>query len=105
MLKETVNKKLELVFYSDPSHGWVAVPISLLEQLNIKNKFSTYSYISRDKTTAYLEEDCDAGLLIRTLENKKVPYTVRTVNCNQDSFIRKLPRYNFNSEYNYNNCV
>lgn len=44
-------------YYQDPGHGWVAVPVSLLEKLNIAGDISTYSY-QRGKTV-YLEEDRD----------------------------------------------
>jgi len=45
-------------FISDPGHGWVEVPMQLIELLGIKSKISAYSY--RKGTMAYLEEDCDA---------------------------------------------
>ena len=45
-------------FISDPGHGWVEVPIKLIEVLGIKSKISAYSYRKADM--AYLEEDCDA---------------------------------------------
>ena len=50
-------------FYSDPGHGWLAVPIKDLAPVNLKvTDFSPYSYI-RGKTV-YLEEDCDATMFI-----------------------------------------
>lgn len=50
--------------YSDPGHAWLAVPIVELEALGIADKISHCSYIRGGM--AYLEEDCDATLFIRT---------------------------------------
>lgn len=50
-------------FISDPGHGWLEVPITLIEQLGIKSRISAYSYIKGHM--AYLEEDCDAVEFIR----------------------------------------
>lgn len=50
--------KSKFYYYQDPGHGWVAVPVSLLEKLNIVGKITAFSFW-RGKT-AYLEEDCDA---------------------------------------------
>jgi hypothetical protein len=44
-------------YYQDSGHGWAKVPIKLLEELNIENKITLYSYM-RGKY-AYLEEDGD----------------------------------------------
>jgi hypothetical protein len=52
--------KTKFYYYQDPGHGWVAVPVSLLEQLNIVGKISAFSYFRG--RTAYLEEDCDLAL-------------------------------------------
>ena len=55
-------------FYSDPSHGWLEVQKKELEELNIFNKISEYSYINGD--LVYLEEDCDLSLFIKAYKNK-----------------------------------
>jgi hypothetical protein len=52
--------KTKFYYYQDPGHGWAAVPVSLLEQLNIVGKISAFSYFRG--RTAYLEEDCDLAL-------------------------------------------
>lgn len=43
--------------YSDPGHGWAAVPLTLLERLGLLDQITTYSYMRG--RFAYLEEDCD----------------------------------------------
>lgn len=57
-------------FYADPGHGWVKVPLSILQTLGIADKVSTFSYWR--KGHAYLEEDCDAGLLLSALRAKGI---------------------------------
>lgn len=48
---------MKLNVYSDPGHGWAAVPLTLLQRLDLLDKITPYSYM-RGKY-AYLEEDCD----------------------------------------------
>jgi hypothetical protein len=50
------------IFHSDPSHGWLQVPVSELKALGIAGQISPYSYVSGQY--AYLEEDCDAGVFL-----------------------------------------
>jgi hypothetical protein len=55
-------KTLTLKYYTDPGHGWVAVKRHYLIGANIQDRVSAYSYQRGD--TVYLEEDCDAALLL-----------------------------------------
>jgi hypothetical protein len=79
--------------YSDPSHGWVKVPLSFLQKLGIANQISYYSYYR--KGHAYLEEDCDASLFLRVFREKhgEMPkfreYTARS----KSSKIRSYDNY------------
>jgi hypothetical protein len=43
--------------YTDPTHGWVKVPVTLLDTLGIADKITRFSY--RRGAYAYLEEDLD----------------------------------------------
>lgn len=56
------HKKLTLTFHSDPGHGWLAVPMTLLRGLGIADAISRCSYMRGD--TAYLEEDADASVFM-----------------------------------------
>ena len=47
------------IWAHDAGHEWLAVKISELQELNIADKISTYSYMKGG--TAYLEGDCDAA--------------------------------------------
>lgn len=48
---------MKLNVYSDPGHGWAAVPLRLLERLQLLDAITPYSYLRG--RYAYLEEDCD----------------------------------------------
>ena len=53
-------------FISDPGHGWVKVPMTLLQALCISEKITDYSYRRGD--FAYLEEDLDASIFHQAYE-------------------------------------
>lgn len=83
---------MELTFYSDPGHGWLAVPRHEVCRVGILDRVSPYSYT--DGPTLYLEEDCDASLYLRALDARgEARPTIREVNePNRDSFVRSLRR-------------
>ncbi len=58
------------ISYSDAGHGWVAVPVKLLQELGIDKQITSYSYLSHAGTTAYLEEDNDATLFSKAYKEK-----------------------------------
>ena len=78
-------------FYTDPGHGWVKVKKTLLVKLGIDRKITAYSYQRGEH--AYLEEDCDASLLIETLKAKGFSYSFRSHNANKSSKIRSYAPY------------
>jgi hypothetical protein len=55
-------------WHLDSGHGWLAVKSVEIKELQLSDKISSYSYISKSGKTIYLEEDVDATLFI----NKKV---------------------------------
>lgn len=61
---------MKLKFYTDPGHSWIAVKKDLLVKLGIANRITAYSYMKGK--TAYLEEDCDASLLLDVLKDSGV---------------------------------
>ena len=89
--KKGHNKMQSFVYYQDPGHGWIQVDTQVLEALGIDSKISSYSYISG--TTAYLEEDCDAGLFIRAFEEKHGARPELVSRYSENIFIRDLPSY------------
>jgi len=61
---EKVTKR----FFSDAGHGWLSVKIAELDELNIRNKITAYSYVNGK--SAYLEEDVDMHYYIKAMEDK-----------------------------------
>lgn len=55
-------------YISDPGHGWIKVPMSLLLDLGIEQDISAYSYMRG--SDAYLEEDDDASLFMQAYTHK-----------------------------------
>lgn len=60
-LSRVIGNELHVRKYSDPGHGWLAVPVRWLEEFGIVAQITEYSFISRARMTAYLEEDQDAS--------------------------------------------
>jgi hypothetical protein len=88
-----MNKNIKLTWHSDPSHGWLAVPLNLIKLLNIADKISRYSYIDKNLKTVYLEEDCDAPQFISAAIASGIQITMAE-HCYTDSApIRDLPRF------------
>lgn len=84
-------KKLKLKFYTDPSHGWLAAKRELVENLGIKFDITHFSY--QKGNTVYLEEDCDAKLLVERLKNKGVDVDFEVRSSNNRSHIRSYEQY------------
>ena len=82
-------KKLSIKVMSDPGHAWASVPIKLLQELNILDQISRYSYINGKR--AYLEEDRDMSILIQTLKQKNIDFELKS------SHNDKTPIRNFTS--------
>lgn len=78
--------------HTDSSHGWLEVPVDLIELLGIRYKISKYSY-KRDGMV-YLEEDCDLSLFIREYQNQmgREPM-IRRGDHSHESKIRCFERY------------
>lgn len=81
-------------FHTDPGHGWLAVPCIELRALGIADKITPYSYLSRDASTAFLEEDCDYATFAAAKRERGEAIDAAPVHTNSDSFVRSLPHYN-----------
>lgn len=76
------------IWIVDPGHAWLQVPASKARQVA---GISTFSYLSPDGNTAYLEQDCDAG---RYLEHFGIDASTLTSKVlNDDAPCRNYPRY------------
>ena len=79
-------------YYSDPAHGWYAVKRTVLDQFNVADKITPYSY--QNGQTVYLEEDMDGYTLIHALRNANVKYEiVDGSHTNKRSPIRSYKSY------------
>ena len=88
------NPFKQACWFSSPSHAWLAVPRELLKKHKLEEKISSFSYqqTHQDGTPiVFLEEDCDATLLINTLGKEKyvIAYSngwINTVDVNNKFF-------------------
>ena len=91
---------MRLNFYSDPGHGWLAVPLPLLARLGLLDQISHYSYMRG--MLAHLEEDCDASLFLARARAAGIAVAFKEYNCpdrysrirNYDSFSADRARRN-----------
>lgn len=85
-------KSLTLNFYEDPGHAWARIAKSKLEKLGIADQISHYSYMRGEY--AYLEEDCDLGLLFKTCDAAGINLKLKTFICrDRSSKIRSYAPY------------
>lgn len=82
---------MKIHVFSDPGHGWGKVKKSLLFDLGIAEKITSYSY--QLGMYAYLEEDCDLTLLCNAV--RESGQTVEFVEhfTNNNSAIRSYQHY------------
>ena len=82
---------MKLDFYEDPGHGWLAVPLELLDTLGLLDQVSSYSYIRG--RFAHLEEDCDYSLFAQAMRSRNAPFTLREHHTDNRSRIRNYDPY------------
>ena len=78
-------------FHSDPSHGWVKVPKSLIKKLGIEDKISSFSYVKNDYV--FLEEDCDLALFLDAMKKEGTKVEFREYHTDRNSKIRSYASY------------
>lgn len=83
-----VPKPLKLKVYNDPGHGWLAVPMRTYLKSGIKA--SRFSYVNQNRTTVFLEEDCDAGLFIEAMQAQGFKVVMDSHHTNRQSKIRNM---------------
>lgn len=83
---------LILVHHLDAGHGWIEIPSELVSRLGILSRVSSYSYYSHDSKKFYLEEDCDAEILIEALKSSNIDFVIRPEEHDGLCFIRNLSR-------------
>ena len=78
-----MTKSLTLNFYQDPGHAWAKIAIKKLHDLGIAEQISQYSYMRGQY--AYLEEDCDLGLLFKTCSAAGINLKLKSFVCRERS--------------------
>lgn len=84
-------KSFKLTYYTDPGHGWVSIKMQALKDLGISEKISHYSYMRGE--SAYLEEDCDLGILYQACDSKGIKIELITKHTDSRSPIRSYSVY------------
>ena len=82
---------MNITHYCDPGHGWMKVSRKSLAELNLLEKISGYSYQNGDYV--YLEEDCDASLLVEALRERGIEIAVEESTTDKTSPIRSYERF------------
>lgn len=87
-----IAAELVFNFHSDAGHGWLAVKNSLIRELGLATKISSFSYTK--VATSYLEEDRDAQLFIKAFTDKfGMAPTIKELKSRDYSPIRSMPRF------------
>ena len=83
--------KTKFHYVQDPGHGWLKVPVSELERLEIADQISEYSYLKNGM--AYLEEDCDMLVFMNARAQRNEAVELVEFTRNRQSRIRNYPAY------------
>ena len=79
------------IFYTDPSHGWVKVPVKILNRFKIARSISRFSYYR--KGYAYLEEDSDFIIFLKAMKAEGFKYHFDNRFTDRSSRIRNYQSY------------
>jgi hypothetical protein len=80
---------MKFIYFTDPGHGWLKVPRSLLKDLGIEAKITNFSYQRGDYV--YLEEDLDYATFFKAYGMKEEQVIQR--HTNRRSKIRSYRPY------------
>jgi hypothetical protein len=84
-------KFIQLTKFNDPGHGWLRVPVTLLNKsLDYGFKPTEYSYSG--KKYVYLEEDCDATGFLNIMAAHGYTFAVHYKHTSKPSHIRQKDR-------------
>ena len=86
-------KSITIQIFADPGHAWARFPKARLEKLGIADKISLFSY--QRGANAFLEEDCDLGLLIGALKQRGYTIRFQEGHTNRQSKIRGYDTYRY----------
>ena len=84
-------KTIKIKVFADPGHAWARFPKARLAKLGIADKISSYSH--QKGTNAFLEEDLDLGVLVKTLRDQGFYIRFEESHTNRQSKIRNYDHY------------
>ena len=76
---------------TDPGHGWLKVPMELINRLKLGTKISIYSY--RAAGYAFLEEDHDWVIFDKAMEKEGLEFKIKHSHTDKSSVIREYPQF------------
>jgi hypothetical protein len=79
-----MSKKIDVIYYSTPRHGYFKVDGDDLRGLKISQCMSHYSFYNEDDDIFYLEEDCDASMFMKRCELDGVEVNVTDEDIDSD---------------------
>lgn len=82
---------LSFDFINDPGHGWLKVPFDLIKKFGLQMFISNFSY--QNGNDVYLEEDCDANLLLKALHENNIKYVIKYIHTDELSEVRNMDYY------------
>jgi hypothetical protein len=89
-MKDTMNK-VHRIFYTDPAHGWLRVPVQDIHALELHDKITSCSYIN--PKYVYLEEDLDMSTYLDKCKRLGIKVSIKEKYCNGYSSIRNKDQY------------
>lgn len=87
----------KFLFYSDPAHGYLRVPLSVLKDLGLFHKISPFSFMS--SRYAFLEEDMDANTFKEAWEAEGNTFNIVHKVIDHMAGCRQYNRFPETSEY------
>jgi len=82
---------MRITRHIDPGHSWFEVKRSVIADLKLLDKISGYSY--QKGGMVYLEEDCDADIVLSALEANHVYIIFDNMQTNRESWVRDCDRF------------
>ena len=89
-----MSKKIDVIYYSTPRHGYFKVDGDDLRGLKISQCMSHYSYYNEDDDIFYLEEDCDASMFMKRCELDGIEVNVTDEDIDSDEEETIIKRHN-----------
>lgn len=77
--------------HTDPGHGWLAVSLKELDELQIADQISRFSYVKG--RMAYLEEDCDLTVFLKAYNAKHGVDPEIVESFREKTFVRNCDPY------------